>query len=634
MQTRLLLFIFLTLILAGCKQENDPRLDLWEQEMATAPDSVRQIIEATDVSSLSTDYDRARYSLLRMMARDKCYLPLKPDSALNEAAEYFHKRKDLLNETKARYYAGLAERHVHNYQKALWETLQAIDRAHESADTFWMGRVHNLAYEIYMSTYDCKNAAMEADKASIYFKHANSEPFHRYALLEKAKALNFPTHEDGSPIERGINLLDSLKNVSLRTGDSALAAECLYHKIYYYYRKRDYSHVQGLIDSISTLTNAPYLTNLLIPFKISLNLHNNQSVAELIESYSNHLFSRHDSINYIHKLREIESTRNNWELAYRYADSIISYYSKIMGEHTFKSLGETATNYQDQKLKSTQEEQRSFKRTKRWIIVFSILICSILIYLILFFRSRNKRKEEDLMSQLAVIAAENDELQLKIQEKKNLVSEIDLLKAKIETQERLANETEKLKNQLNSQTSLTSEINTLQKQIDSLKEEIAIHKERENLLALQKKKFEENEFQLFLQHSTILGNRIDAVCELAMNYYECDNNDAYKNEIYNRVAKEIKGLKSEKFLKELECNINDIHNDILTRLQQQLPVVTKDNLRWIALIIGGIQPKTISFLLNMKIHTLYTKRLRVRSYIEKSDVPDKNEFLKFFLPSK
>ena len=194
MLVRIIIYTLLVVLLAACKEDNDPRLDLWEEQMLSAPDSILTVLEDTDPAALSTDYDRARYPLLLMMARDKCYLSLQPDSALNKATEYFHKKKDLLNETKARYYAGLAERHVGNYQQAIWETLNAIDRAHEAADTFWMGRTHDLAYEIYMATYDCHNAAIEADKAAIYFKRAGAIPFHRDALLEKAQALNLPVY--------------------------------------------------------------------------------------------------------------------------------------------------------------------------------------------------------------------------------------------------------------------------------------------------------------------------------------------------------------------------------------------------------------------------------------------------------
>ena len=210
------------LLLSGCQEKHDPLFDQLESRVSDNPDSVRTVLESIDPSEIQNDFDRSRHAILLMMARDKCYLSLHPDSTLNKASEYFHITKDPLNEAKARYYAGLAERHVKNYQQAIWEALHAIDRAHEAADTFWMGRAHDLAYEVYINTYDCINAAIEADKAAVYFKCAGATPFHRYALLEKAHALNYPVKEDGTTVGRGTYLLDSLKNVAIMDRDSGL----------------------------------------------------------------------------------------------------------------------------------------------------------------------------------------------------------------------------------------------------------------------------------------------------------------------------------------------------------------------------------------------------------------------------
>ena len=154
----------------------------------------------------------------------------------------------------------------------------------------------------------------------------------------------------------------------------------------------------------------------------------------------------------------------------------------------------------------------------------------------------------------------------------------------------------------------------------------------EQKLKIQEENIAANVIELSQKQSNILGNKIDTLCNLAMEYYNEDNdcNKAFKNEIYHKVSAELRELKSDKFLKNLERRINETHNNILTRFQAQLPKIAKDNMRWIALVIGGIQPRTISFLLDMNIRTLYSKRARVRSYIEKSDAPNKREFLLFF----
>ena len=162
-----IILIFIVLLVAACHEKHDSRLDGLEELMATAPDSALTILEELPESTLATDFDKARHAMLLMMAKDKYYLPLQPDSNLLWANEVFHQRKDIRNEMKSRYYAGLAYRHIGEYRDALWEALNAIDLSHEAADTFWMGKAHELAYDMYSETYDYHNADIEADKDAI-----------------------------------------------------------------------------------------------------------------------------------------------------------------------------------------------------------------------------------------------------------------------------------------------------------------------------------------------------------------------------------------------------------------------------------------------------------------------------------
>lgn len=619
MQFQLLIYAFIIFLLAGCREKNDPRLDLWEQQMSIAPDSILTLLETTEVSSLSTDYDRARYPLLLMMARDKCYLPLQPDTALKEATDYFHKTKDLLNETKARYYSGLAERHVGNNQQAIWETLNAIDRAHEAADTFWMGRTHDLAYEIYMQTYDCRNAAIEADIAAVYFKRAGAEQFHRYALLEKAQALNLPVYEDGTPVGEGMPLLDSLKNVALLDNDSSLIASCLSDKCINSFEKKDYITMENIIDSIRMFSKDSIFINRLIPNIISMQIARGQLPEILLKAYKKNLKTQQDTISYLRTRSEFEVANHNWKAAFLLSDSLLSYYNLIMADKTFKSIDESKDKYNKLIIDNKKKENTQLKSIQILIICFAAGIILIAVCSILLIYIRNNYKKKKTMEQLLEIASENEILKIQVDIQRDIEIENKVLKEKLQSQKESLAAYEKLVIKLKDYDQILSE--NL-----SLKEKLVIQK-KENEHAIQ---VSDSSLTLSLKRSSLLGNRIDALCNLAMEYYGSQHNPVYKNEIYHRAFKELSQLKSEKFLKDFERKVNEIHNNIIVRFQQQLPEVAKGNTTWFAMFIGGLQPRTISFLLDMKIQTLYSKRLRVRSYIEKSTAPDKKEFLLFF----
>ncbi|MDE5880671.1 MAG: hypothetical protein K2H60_02980, partial [Muribaculaceae bacterium] len=547
-------------------------------------------------------------------------LPLQPDSALNQATEYFHKKKDLLNETKARYYAGLAERHVGNYQQAIWETLNAIDRAHEAADTFWMGRAHDLAYEIYMATYDCHNAAIEADKAAIYFKRAGAVPFHRYALLEKAQALNYPVYEDDTPIGRGMFLLDSLKNVALTDQDSALAVSCLYHQCIYNFENKDYEIAQTKIDSLLTFSQDSTILTHLLPYIISMQMAQGQYPRLLLKEYEATLGTQQDTMSYLQTKRKLAATNHNWESAFQLSDSLLTYYEILFADKTFRSVDEIKDNYNKAIIKNKQNENKRLKRSRTLIGCFTFGCILIAILFIILLRRRNKHKQQETMGKLLEIASENEALKIQTNVHEAIVAENETLRKTLQEKEDTLTEHKDLETKVRDYDRILSE-NT------SLKEQLKI---QEKILNNPAPQDSTGIFDLSLKRSSLIGNKIDTLCNMAMEYYGCEATQAHKNDIYNRILKELKQLKSEKFLKDFEHKVNDIHNSILDRLQKQLPEVAKGNLRWIAMFIGGLHPRTISFLLDMKIQTLYSKRLRVRSYIEKSDAPDKKEFLFFF----
>ena len=641
------------LLLSGCQDKHDPLFDQLESRVSDNPDSVRTVLENIDASELQDDFDRSRHALLLMMAQAKCRVSLQSDSAIYMAVEYFHRTKDVLNEAKARYYAGLAERQAGNYQAAIWAALHAIDRAHEAADTFWMGRAHDLASEIYINTYDCRNAAIEADKAAVYFNRAGATLFHRYALLKKAQALNYPVYEDGSPTGRGIHLLDSLKNVALIANDSSLVANCLYHKSIYSFDAKNYKATEAQIDSICEFSPNSVLLEHLLPNIISIKIANGEVSTKLLLEYGERLKTSGDTISYLRIKSKSDSMNKDWESAFHLLDSLRNYYEIIMAEKTFNSVDEIKVKYNKTIIEEKQKENSHLKFTHIITLWLSIGGGILLLVLLMLIRIRNKYKEKVTMGKLFEIASENQDLKTQVEFQEGILTENNVLKEKLKyklrEEKKILNENkdlkEKLQEHVNSQRHILTQNEDLKIKVndyDLIVNENLLLKEQLHLLESdfeQKLKNKEENvtvdaIQLSQKQTNILGNRIDTLCTLAMDYYSDRDNKALKNEVFHRVLEELRELKSEKFLKALELRINDVHDNILKRFQIQLPEIAKGNLRWIALSVAGVQPRTISFLLNMNIQTLYSKRLRVRSYIEKSNAPDKKEFLLFFPKGK
>ncbi|MDE6083880.1 MAG: hypothetical protein K2G11_05285, partial [Muribaculaceae bacterium] len=298
---------------------------------------------------------------------------------LSMAVECFHRKKDILNEAKARYYSGVISRRAGNYQDAMWEVMNAIDLTEQARDTFWMARVHDLAYEIFISTNDTYSASLEADKAAVFFKRAGETRFHRYALFEKMSALEYPVNRDGIPVDDGDTLLDSLLNVFRGDSDSIMLAECLYYKARKFNAEKDYENCRRVMDTISKYSASVELHKRLLPFRITAGLDKGDNVDNLIEEYnSRDRVDRNDSLSFLHYKKDWNVMWGNWQVANQIADSMIYLYSKVLGDKSYKSVDVIRSDYETLiKEKRKREYKELRNRHIRIVIALALIIMAV-----------------------------------------------------------------------------------------------------------------------------------------------------------------------------------------------------------------------------------------------------------------
>lgn len=611
-----IILIFVMLLAAACHEKHDARLDGLEELMATAPDSALTILEELPESTLVTDFDKARHAMLLMMAKDKCYLPLQPDSNLLWANEVFHRRKDIRNEMKSRYYAGLAYRHIGEYRDALWEALNAIDLSHEAADTFWMGKSHDLAYEIYSQTYDYHNAAIEADKAAIYFKKAGAEASHRYALLEKAAVLNFPTNNTTQlPIGEGSDLLDSLIDICSPDEHSLILAEALLQKSHLTCQLNNVAKSMILLDSLILICNNPHFNKARLSIIIDNKIRISENPVSELEEFQEMLTTHEDSISFLALKKQYAISLKNWKDAFTYTDSLLQYAENILGDKTFNSIDEIALLYNNRISERKEKENATLRRT-RTILLFLSLLIIVCISISFFLYHRNaKINHKKILAQILDIGHERDILKQVAESHEIVLSENSLLKKKLVNHDSLISENIELKQELSSQMEIVSEMIRLQEQASS----------QENPIDMPKILYD-----MSSQRLDFLGTRIDTLCEIAKHLIECESQPILQKSLRNNLMKEVKQLRSIQYKKSIITKVNRLHNDIVNRIHNQLPKATKGDLTWLGMVIWGFQPNTICFILDMEKQTFYSKRSRLRQYIELSNAPDKQEFLLYF----
>ena len=577
--------LFLAILaIGGCGKRHarhDSRLVISDSIMNRRPASVLMELRKIDPSGLPDDHDRALHTLLLTMARAKCYETVLPDSALIAAAECFHREKDILNEAKARYYAGWTLCQASDYQGAIWQALHAIDLTHEAADTFWMGRAHDLACEIYLASYDSHNAAIEADKAALYFKKAGAEAFYNYALLSNVNALLTPEFRAENGVTARITiLLDSLIQAAVTNRDSVFAADCMMQKAFLCCRLGKFTSSEEILDSMLRYNDEPSMVRNSMNMRVSIAASKGKSVKPYDDFTDYVPANRKDSINKLSVEMKYAVAQKDWRSAYLLSDSLSQFSAKILGERTYNSTEEIKVRYNQALLATQQKENIHTRHVSIYTAVFFSVLLILAVSSNYLIRRRNKRQKDRTMEEVLALASDNEHM--------------------------------------------AGEIRVMRQRINE------IYKENDDSLKREKKKT----IDILERRNETLGNWIDAICNLAMEYYGESSTTASKNALYNKAISEIKKIKSDKTIRELEQNIEKIHHDVLSRMWECFPKIMKENYRWIAMMICGLKPKTICFLLDMKLQTFYVKRSRVRSYIEKSDIPDKDTFLRYFPDKK
>ena len=104
-RTIIFLFVFVALLMTGCKERHNQSIDVAYQLSATAPDSALSVLNGVNQAKLGKA-EMARYALVYTIAQDKSGQDVDNDSLLRTAYTYFNNREQDSLYAKCEYYMG------------------------------------------------------------------------------------------------------------------------------------------------------------------------------------------------------------------------------------------------------------------------------------------------------------------------------------------------------------------------------------------------------------------------------------------------------------------------------------------------------------------------------------------------
>lgn len=151
-------------------------------------------------------------------------------------------------------------------------------------------------------------------------------------------------------------------------------------------------------------------------------------------------------------------------------------------------------------------------------------------------------------------------------------------------------------------------------------------KEIEELSMLISERTERNH-ELEMKVNDLYGSRLDTLNLLCNEYFEKNESEKVKLTLYNEVEKHILALRDTKSIIELEDIVNRFLDNILVKVREQLPELTRNDLILLTYLYAGFSPRAVCIFTDIKIKNFYNRRSRLKDRILASDAPDKEYFV-------
>ncbi|MDE6269892.1 MAG: hypothetical protein K2M12_03430 [Muribaculaceae bacterium] len=124
----------------------------------------------------------------------------------------------------------------------------------------------------------------------------------------------------------------------------------------------------------------------------------------------------------------------------------------------------------------------------------------------------------------------------------------------------------------------------------------------------------------------LYSSRLDTLNMLCNEYFEKNESEKVRLSLYAEVEKHILALRDPGSIATLQQLVNTYLDNILVRLKEQIPSLTRSDLIFLTYIYAGFSPRAVCIFTDIKIKNFYNRRSRLKERILASDAPDKQYF--------
>jgi tetratricopeptide (TPR) repeat protein len=399
MKKFLIVLVFL-FIVAGCHTEppiHPSLLPSVDSLMPSSPDSAYNVLNSIPEGSVRTRRDKAYYALLMTQARHKNYVPLRNDSLINIAVDYYRSSRDHDKYAKSLLYKGICVEEMNDPQKAMEIYAEAEKIALQTNDFLTTGLINSQMAWLYQKIYIENQVDIDRYKRSIeYFRlagHKRNEYSVASLLGQKYRStaqLDSAYHYLHLALELAREMEDS---VALFHNYSLLASTYLIDE--------DYPHARDMAFYVIENHRSIPISNETYHClsRAYARLGKADSARIYYEMVSLDQASSSDHRNLL-TLVDILKAENNYKEALRYEELSRSLADSIIDESRRMDLYEIEQRYNNQRLENINQRLEYRSRMNHYMIV---LISLIAVIVTIIFCVIIDRKHQDINEKISFI---------------------------------------------------------------------------------------------------------------------------------------------------------------------------------------------------------------------------------------
>lgn len=544
---RPIIFVTILLLCTSCSNYRTELKDV-ESYINERPDSALQVLQSIDVSSLKCKLTYNHYHLLLAQAKDKCFIDETDDSLMLRVVDYYKTRNDFNKLFRSYYYLGRIQQNDSRYSDAMYSYTEAEQLLNHIDDDYAKGLLYAQLGALNHSCLDFEKGLNAFQTAYLYYDKAGKEAHKYYTNLDIGNVC-YKLKQYSQAEKSFLKVLSwAADNEDWILYQDTIELLCLVYK------------ATNDISSINEILNNEYLKQLDETLIINMTraydaaLNADYSGAYKIVEYSWELPKNStDTCMLYHMSYIINKEQGDYEDALSSYESLFALQDSLVRNALQKPLQSVQRDYF--KARSAYNELL-LKNNRCRLYVVVIMAFAVILFLVLLFRSRIKRKETEICAYMEL----SDELKSTLS-----ITQSELFVASSE-------------------------------------------KEQQDLLLKEMSE----------QIAILFSKQYELLDKLGNTYYETHGSHRDKEAIYHQVKAEIENFATnKKSLIQLERIVNRYKDNVMVTVRSEMNELHEMDYRLLCFLLAGFSAKAISVFTGDSTANIYMKKVRLKNKISK-----------------